>query len=69
MDTGHRPEVDVSKHYDRHGPAALDHLNLTIGQSEFVAITGPSGCGKSTLLHLIAGLDRPSSGTRCEGQR
>ena len=55
--------VDVSKHYDRHGPAALDHLNLSIGQSEFVAITGPSGCGKSTLLHLIAGLDHPSSGT------
>jgi putative ABC transport system ATP-binding protein len=55
--------VDVTKVYERHMPAALDHLDLTIQPSEFVAITGPSGCGKSTLLHLIAGLDRPSSGT------
>jgi len=55
--------VDVSKVYERHMPAALNHLDLTIEPSEFVAITGPSGCGKSTLLHLIAGLDRPSSGT------
>jgi len=54
---------DVSKVYERHARPALDHLSLTIGTSEFVAITGPSGCGKSTLLHLIAGLDRPSSGT------
>ncbi len=55
--------VDVTKVYERHMPPALEHLDLTIEPSEFVAITGPSGCGKSTLLHLIAGLDRPSSGT------
>lgn len=42
---------------------ALDHVNITLGQGEFVAVMGPSGCGKSTLLHLTGGLDRPSEGT------
>jgi NitT/TauT family transport system ATP-binding protein len=41
---------------------ALQNIDLEIEQGEFVTIVGPSGCGKSTLLHLIAGLDRPTTG-------
>lgn len=41
----------------------LDGINLQIHDKEFAAIVGPSGSGKSTLLGLIAGLDRPTSGT------
>ena len=41
----------------------LSNLDLQIPRSESVAIFGTSGCGKSTLLHLLAGLDRPDSGT------
>jgi NitT/TauT family transport system ATP-binding protein len=41
---------------------ALDRINLKVAPGEFLCIVGPSGCGKSTLLHLIAGLQRPTSG-------
>ena len=41
---------------------ALDHINLAIGQGEFVAIMGKSGAGKSTLLHILGGLDTFDSG-------
>ena len=54
---------DVRKHYDAGLVRALDGVDLDVRQGEWLAITGPSGCGKSTLLHLLAVLDRPTSGT------
>jgi putative ABC transport system ATP-binding protein len=55
--------VGVHKHFDGGEVRALDGLDLVVGAGEFVAVTGPSGCGKSTMLHLVAALDRPTSGT------
>ena len=57
---------DVSRRYRRQGgleTTALDHINLKIAEGDFIALMGPSGSGKSTLLNLIAGIDRPSTGS------
>jgi putative ABC transport system ATP-binding protein len=55
----------ISRHY-RMGEAlirAVDGITLDVGEGEFLALLGASGSGKSTLLNLIAGLDRPTSGS------
>jgi putative ABC transport system ATP-binding protein len=54
---------EVTKRYDSGGRPAVDAISLTVTKGEAVAVMGPSGSGKSTLLNLIAGLDRPTSGT------
>jgi len=56
---------DVCKIYERDGQRiqVLEHICLSIPQGEFIALMGPSGSGKTTLLNLIAGLDRPTSGS------
>ncbi len=41
---------------------AIENINLTVREGEFLTIVGPSGCGKSTLLDMIAGLSHPNSG-------
>ena len=52
----------ASKRY-ANGNLALEAIDLSIAESEFVSMIGPSGCGKSTLLKLVAGLTRLSSGS------
>ena len=42
---------------------ALDRVDLNVAEGEFVCLVGASGCGKSTLLNIIAGLEKPDSGT------
>lgn len=56
---------DVCKTYEHDGQRipVLEHISLSIPPGEFIALTGPSGSGKTTLLNLIAGIDRPTSGS------
>jgi multiple sugar transport system ATP-binding protein len=48
---------------------AVDHVSLTVGDGEFVALVGPSGCGKTTTLNLVAGLIPISGGEIRIGER
>ena len=62
------PLIEISqlcKTYDMGGDNlvhALQDVNLTIHQGEYVAIMGPSGSGKSTLMNILGCLDTPTSG-------
>jgi NitT/TauT family transport system ATP-binding protein len=51
----------VDKRFD--AVHALDGIELTVGEGEFVSLIGPSGCGKSTLLRVVADLEQPTGGT------
>src|SRR5918912_3778903 len=53
---------DVTKVFDQ-GVVAVDRLSITARRGEFLIFVGPSGCGKTTALRLIAGLEKPTSGT------
>jgi putative ABC transport system ATP-binding protein len=56
---------DLRKHYQMGATVvrALDGVSIDVQEGEFVGLLGTSGSGKSTLLNLIAGLDRPTSGS------
>jgi putative ABC transport system ATP-binding protein len=55
--------TDVSKVYQCGITGALNGVSVAVEKGEFTAIMGPSGSGKSTMLNLVAGVDRPTSGT------
>jgi ABC-type Fe3+/spermidine/putrescine transport system ATPase subunit len=66
------PEVtlkNVVKTYDKGRIIAVDHVNLTVHDREYLTLLGPSGCGKTTTLRMIAGLQLPDEGEITIGNR
>jgi sn-glycerol 3-phosphate transport system ATP-binding protein len=53
---------EVTKEFEG-GAVAVDQLSLEVADGEFMILVGPSGCGKTTALRMIAGLEKPTSGT------
>ncbi len=62
---------DLTKIYQESGNdiVAVNGIDLTIGEDEFVTLVGPSGCGKTTTLRCVAGLNKPTSGKIYFGDR
>ncbi len=52
----------LNLHRDFGGVKALNGIEISLGEGEFLSLLGPSGCGKTTALRLVAGFDRPDSG-------
>ena len=63
--TGHLEISGISKVFTSRGKPvrALAEMDLSIRPREFVSLLGTSGCGKSTLLRIVAGLEKPTTGT------
>ena len=55
-------DVSLTYHTVKSQTVAVEKLNFSVFEGEFVSIIGPSGCGKTTVLSLAAGLMKPSSG-------
>ena len=64
------PEIVLKNVTKRWGDfVAVDNLNMTIEDRDFITLLGPSGCGKTTTLRMIAGLETPTEGTITIGGR